>query len=64
MWVLSPFIYRKVCYLLMQSVYEPDGAKGGDAMVISKYRGGRFVNQDTTGTMEDICYFKRFGVNR
>lgn len=66
MWLLSPFIYHGVSYLYMQSVYEPAGYKNAteDVMLISKYGGGRFVQRDMAGKMEDICYFKRFGVQR
>jgi len=65
-WLLSPFIYHGVSYLYMQSVYEPAGYKNAteDVMLISKYGGGRFVQRDMSGKMEDICYFKRFGVQR
>jgi hypothetical protein len=66
LWLLSPFIYRGVSYLYMQSPYEPEDYKGPmeDVMVISKYGGGRFVQREMTGKMEDVCYFKRFGVQR
>lgn len=65
LWLLSPFIYHGVSYVYMQTFYEPAGFKGQmtpDVMVIGKYIGGRFVDRDLSGQMENICYYKRFGV--
>jgi uncharacterized protein len=67
LWRLSPLIYDGVSYVFMQTFYEPAGFKGSptsDFMVIGKYGGGRFVDRDMSGQMEDICYFKRFGEYR
>lgn len=61
--VLEPFIYHDTSYLVMRPLFEELPAKDGYA-VIAKYGGGKFVNREMTGKMEDICYFKRIGAKR
>jgi hypothetical protein len=48
----------------MQSLYRNNEAIGGDYVVIAKYGGGVISGADMSGTMEDICYVKRFDVKR
>jgi len=62
LWLLSPFRYHDTSYLYMQSLYKGK-VPTGDFAVIAKYGGGKFVQRDMTGKMEDICYIKRIGVN-
>ena len=56
--VLEPFIYRGVPYLVMRPLFEVPPISTGYA-VIAKYGGGKFVNRDMSGKMEDICYYQR-----
>jgi uncharacterized protein YecT (DUF1311 family) len=59
LWLLSPFKYRDNSYLFMRPV-----AVGymSNFTVIAKYVGGKFVNREMTGKMEDICYYQQNGV--
>jgi|GEM_PF-3039245 len=63
LWRLSPFIYRGVSYVYMQSLYKKDEAVGMDFVVIAKYITGKITGRETTGKMEDICYIERIRVN-
>lgn len=58
LWVLEPFIYRDTSYLFMRPVFETKHTTTGYA-VITKYGGGKFVNREMTGKMEDVCYYQR-----
>jgi hypothetical protein len=62
LWFLSPFIYRGISYVYMQSLYKRDEAIGGDFAVVAKYSGGKFAMREKTGKMDDICYIERVGV--
>lgn len=56
--VLEPFIYRGISYLVMRPLFETPPITSGYA-VIAKYGGGKFVNRDLSGKMEDVCYYQR-----
>lgn len=58
--VLQPFIYHETAYLFMRNLFETTLIipRPGYA-VITKYGGGKFVNRDVSGKMEDICYYQR-----
>ncbi|MBZ0093917.1 MAG: lysozyme inhibitor LprI family protein [Sulfuricella sp.] len=56
--VLQPFIYHETSYLFMRESFETPPIKPGYAVVV-KYGGGKFINREMTGKMEDICYYKR-----
>jgi uncharacterized protein len=56
--VLEPFIYHGTSYLVMRPLFEERRTKFGYS-AITKYGGGKFINRELTGKMEDICYFKR-----
>jgi uncharacterized protein len=58
LWVLSPFRYRNTSYLLMRPIFEIRRTMTGYA-AITKYDGGKFVNREMTGKMEDVCYYQR-----
>jgi len=61
--VLEPFIYRDTSYLFMRGLFEVRRTIAGYA-AITKYVGGKFVNRELTGKMEDICYYQRNRANR
>jgi hypothetical protein len=42
----------------MRPLFEAPWARS-DFAVIAKYGGGRFIDRDLTGKMEDICYYRR-----
>ena len=56
--VLQPFIYHKTSYLFMRELFETPPITPGYAVVV-KYGGGKFVNREMTGKMEDVCYYQR-----
>jgi len=56
--VLQPFIYHETAYLFMRELFETPPITPGYA-VITKYGGGKFINRDLSGKMEDICYYQR-----
>lgn len=58
--VLQPFIYHETSYLFMRELFETTLiiSRPGYA-VITKYGGGKFINRDLSGKMEDICYYQR-----
>lgn len=61
--VLEPFIYHGTSYLVMRPLYEEMRTIFGYT-AITKYGGGKFINRELTGKMEDICYFNRSRANR
>jgi uncharacterized protein YecT (DUF1311 family) len=56
--VLEPFIYHDTAYLVMRPLFEATWARSSFA-VIAKYGSGKFINQELTGKMEDVCYYWR-----
>jgi len=56
--VLQPFVYHKTSYLFMRELFESPPITPGYAVVV-KYGGGKFINREMTGKMEDICYYQR-----
>jgi uncharacterized protein YecT (DUF1311 family) len=56
--VLEPFIYHDTAYLVMRPLFEATWARSSFA-VIARYDSGRFINQELTGKMEDVCYYWR-----
>jgi len=56
--VLQPFIYHETSYLFMRELFETPPITPGYA-VIAKYGGGKFINRDVSGKMEDVCYYQR-----
>jgi uncharacterized protein len=61
--VLEPFIYRNTSYLVMRPLFEVPPITSG-YVAITKYGGGKFINRELTGKMEDICYYRRNRANR
>lgn len=61
--VFEPFIYRATAYLVMRDLFEDIRDHAGYA-VIAKYGGGKFVDRDVSGKMDNICYLKRIGAKR
>lgn len=58
--VLQPFIYHETSYLFMRELFETTLhiPRPGYAVIV-KYGGGKFINREMTGKMEDICYYQR-----
>ena len=58
--VLQPFIYHGTSYLVMRPLFETTLIipRPGYAVIV-KYGGGKFINREMTGKMEDICYYQR-----
>lgn len=56
--VLQPFIYHETSYLFMRELFETPPITPGYAVIV-KYGGGKFINRDVSGKMEDICYYQR-----
>lgn len=56
--VLEPFIYQNKSYLVMRPLFETPPITSGYA-AITKYGGGKFINRELTGKMEDVCYYRR-----
>lgn len=56
--VLEPFIYQNISYLVMRPLFETPPITSG-YVAITKYGGGKFINRELTGEMEDVCYYRR-----
>jgi len=62
--VLEPFVFNDKTYIYMRPLFELAPAKEISISIVVRYGGGRLINRDLSGKMDDVCYFKRIRTDK